>query len=506
MSSDTPPNESAQDIQVRLKPILGVEPKYYLAAIYLVIVLAVLFGLLVAPGLTHPGTRVTVTSTPPGAAVFYAGKHYGTTPLTAFFPEGKAPLQVSKPGFEPVTQDYASGNNLAFSLFLPRTDTVTATLKASSSDSVARRYQTEVGRWSLAIPFSSVYRFPPLYTSFVADARAAGWEPTKIKAFLLDLRPSVADPQMYVDYGRALGLWAADASAPEGLETQFKLWEPLVGGSSDRLALWLLANQTKPLRDRETTDQSDWLKARITGFQDSLKANLTPAFAPAPGALKAGGSVFRGIGAASFLWGSTGTTFSLPTEPPFLVPVPAATPSFWIADAEVTQGQFAAFTAARSEWAPAGRDALVAAGKADAEYLKSWADGKPLAPTEPVASVSWYAAQAYVEWLNTTGQVPAGKKAILPTDYQWEAAARAPSGLTMVNQGVWEWTASSYAPADALVWTGAEVTNTQGAYARSIKGGVLVAKGSVKAGDRAGWPAGQTMPTLGFRVALIGAP
>lgn len=506
MSSDTPPNESVQDIQVHLKPFLGVEPKYYLAAIYLVIVLAVLFGLLVAPGLTHPGTRVTVTSTPPGAAVFYAGKHYGTTPLTAFFPEGKAPLLVSKPGFEPVTQDYSSGNNLVFSLFLPRTDTVTASLKPTSSDSVAVRYRTEVGRWALAIPFSSVYRFPPLFTSFAADAQAAGWDAAKIKAFLLELRPSVADPQMYVDYGRALGLWAADASAPEGLESQFKLWEPLLGGASDRLALWILANQTKPLRDRETTDQSDWLKARIAGVQDSLKANLTPAYAPAPGSLKAGGSAFRGIGAASFLWGSTGTTFSLPTEPPFQVPVAASTGAFWMAESEVTQGQFAAFTAARPEWAPAGRDALVAAGKADADYLKSWADGKPSAPGEPVASVSWYAAEAYVAWLNATGQVPAGKRAVLPNDFQWEAAARAPSAVSMLNQGVWEWTASSFDPADALVWTTAEGTTQDGAYARSIKGGVQVAKGSIKAGDRAGWPAGQTMPTLGFRVALVGAP
>lgn len=506
MSQDTPPEDPVQDIQVRLKPLFGIQPKYYLAGLYSIIVLAVLFGVLVWPGIAHPGTEVTVTSTPPGAAVFFGEKHYGTTPLKAFLPEGKAALVVTKPGFVAQTQEYSSGNNLFLSAFLPRTAAVAVDLKPVSDGSVAEHYAAEIGRWSLALPFSSTYRFPPLYSGLATDARAAGWDDAKIKEFLLALRPTVADPQMYLDYGRALGLWGPEASAPEGLETQFTLWAPLVGGPSDRLALWLLANQTKPLRDRESTasEMSDWFKAKVSGFQDSLKASVTPTFGPAPGALRAGSS-YRGVGAATFLWGAVGTTFSLPTEPPFQLPVPVATPAFWIGDAEVTQAQFAAFTAANPQWAPAARDALVSQGKADADYLKDWVDGRPSAPAEPVSSVSWYAAQAYVGWLNATGQVPGGKKAVLPTDTQWEAAARSPAGAGLLNQGVWEWTASAYAPGDTLVGAEASLGPVE-AYARSLKGGVGVGKGSIQAGDRAGWPASGTMPTLGFRVALIGAP
>jgi len=501
MSSDTPPIESVQDIQVRLKPFLGVKPKYYLAGIYALAVLALLFALLVLPGLTHPGTRATITSTPSGAEVTWAGKHWGTTPATVFFPEGKAVLTVSKPGFQPSTRDFSSGNNVFLSLLFPRTDAVSVKLEAASPDSVSDRYRTEVGRWALAAPFTSDYRFPPWFTRFVEDARVSGWEPDRIKTFLLGLRASVADPQMYLDYGRALGLWGPKDGVPENLETQFNLWAPLVGGPSDRLALWLLANQTKPVRDREVTEPSDWWKARVTGFQASLKDAVAPTFGTAPGAVKTSLGSFRGVASATFLWGSVGTAFSLPTEAPFALPVPVSTSAYWLADAEVTQTQFAAFVAANPAWAPAARDSLISAGKADEGYLAGWTD-KPAAPAEPVASVSWYAAQAYVAWVNATGLVPTGKKAVLPDDFQWEAAARSAGGPSLLNQGVWEWTASAWYPGQSLVWTSSVPADPQ-AYARSLKGGLQNAKGSVKPGDRAGWPAAGSTPGLGFRLALV---
>ena len=310
---------------------------------------------------------------------------------------------------------------------------------------------------------------------------------------------------MYLDYGRALGLWGPYASPPEGLEAQFNLWKPLVGSSSDRLAFWLLANQTKPIRDREVAEPSDWWKARVNGFQDSLKAATTPALGTAPGAVRTSLGSFHGVPSATFLWGSLGTSFPLPTEPPFEVPVPVTTTPFWIADAEVTQDQFAAFLAANPSWAPSGRDALIAAGKADNDYLAGWNSAQAPSPKDPVVSVSWYAAQAYVDWANAKGLIPGGKKAILPDDFQWEAAARSPGGAGLVNQGVWEWTASAWYPGQSLVWE-ASVPRDPAAYARSLKGGVQNSKGSVKPGDRAGWPAAGATLGLGFRLALVGTP
>src|SRR6516164_7081960 len=121
MNAEPQSPESVEDIQVRLKPLFGVAPKHYLAVIYGIAILAILFSLLLLPGLVNPGTLVTVTSSPSGAAVTWHGRHWGTTPLTVFLPEGEGDLTVSKPGFQPVTKPFTSGGSLFLSLFLPRT-------------------------------------------------------------------------------------------------------------------------------------------------------------------------------------------------------------------------------------------------------------------------------------------------------------------------------------------------------------------------------------------------
>ena len=76
--------------------------------------------------------------------------------------------------------------------------------------------------------------------------------------------------------------------------------------------------------------------------------------------------------------------------------------------------------------------------KSDGEWVVFTATGlQPLDPQKPVRHISYYEADAFARWA----------KARLPTEAEWETAARQKAAaFSNLDTEVWQWTASSYGP------------------------------------------------------------
>ncbi len=168
--------------------------------------------------------------------------------------------------------------------------------------------------------------------------------------------------------------------------------------------------------------------------------------------------------------------------------------SFALADRLVTQGEFAAFIAdagyRRPElWLSDGWDRVRAEGWQAPLYWTLDAAGRPqsvfgLHGAQPwraddaLCHISFFEAAAYAEW--------AGAR--LPTEFEWEAAARsAPAGaLHGLFGSVWQWTRSSYDPYPRFRPLGGVVAEYNGKFMV----GQIVLRGSSRA-----TPAGHARPS-----------
>lgn len=119
---------------------------------------------------------------------------------------------------------------------------------------------------------------------------------------------------------------------------------------------------------------------------------------------------------------------------------------YWMARTPTTHGQFAAFVAATAIRTTAEEDgwAWVWMGEASGWNRVEGANWRhPLGPgsdpgdlsAHPVVSIGFHDARAYCDWLNrqASAGLPADHHFRLPTEAEWEKAARGPDGR------IWPW-------------------------------------------------------------------
>ena len=130
--------------------------------------------------------------------------------------------------------------------------------------------------------------------------------------------------------------------------------------------------------------------------------------------------------------------------------------SYWIGKTEVTNAQFRPFVEGDGY---TNRDYWTAAGWAWQQENKLtqpayWNEAQWNGDTQPVVGVSWFEAVAYCRWLSKQ----TGHEFRLPSEAEWEKAARGPDGL------IWPWGNTWEAGRSNSSEAGVKQTTTVGQY------------------------------------------
>ncbi|MDR2101001.1 MAG: PEGA domain-containing protein, partial [Treponema sp.] len=155
-----PPEETLPEDQVKLKPLLGIRPGVYLAWLYGFIILGILFFVFLYPGLAYPGSLLSLSSAPRGAAVRVDGVYRGTAPGDFFVPRGKHKIEMILPGFEPFQTETDLGSRLFASRFFPLRKSIHGELGLTRPAEVFSGAAADYAAWSFAGEPTATYQIP----------------------------------------------------------------------------------------------------------------------------------------------------------------------------------------------------------------------------------------------------------------------------------------------------------------------------------------------------------
>jgi formylglycine-generating enzyme required for sulfatase activity len=535
------------DITVHLKPILGIRPGLYLTWLYAAAAVVIVFFILFYPGLHSRGAFLAVSTYPDKVTVKVDGVYAGSAPCTIFLKHGARTVELTKPYYSPVALTENVRGRVFATLLIPDTSRISQRLSVSDLDGLLS--------WSL-----SDFQKNPEIPQIISDAsKAVSDDSSRLKMYdFLDNSAKYVSPgSQYIASEaqlRELLTSAIRASSLGGFLSPSS-WVQFIEDSIhvkqkyDNVGSWLLLTLN---RDKaEKLSGTDWIQQYLASYRDKMSKYYQGRFPPSAGSggrlLVVQGESFREVPAGELTMGRDDNVDSLGKMVDRLLPHPVAVESFYLGETEVTNREFAAFVAQNPQWSPANAGALIASGEANEQYLADWANAKPPAGKDdlPVTSVSFFAANAYCDWLTKYVQaVLPGYAARLPYESEWEWAARGglrgvpfplggkpgaavfyhkgingPSragasepngyGLRDMAGNVWQWCLDSYAPSAYLLSSLDPALNAsyEKAYApgpdRVVRGGSWNNQSEqITVFTRGSQPAEWSTPYLGFRVAL----
>ena len=529
-----------ENISVKLKPIIGISPRTYVPAAWVLIMSFIIFILLILPGIRKNGTELTVLSVPADAQVIFNGIRIGSTGQVVFAARGTGELVVSKPGFVDFREERTIRGRIFASRIFPRKETIVVRLNPEKDFNAVKSGIEDYTAWVGTGPAIDAYAIPPSLTLAVRDYISSGKATREHLVIARQTLPLGIDERHLADILRSEILLAGNG-APVHADSLVAL----IGAAAEAIDdSPVIAEGISLMIDSERLDglglsgitesQAEEVSGILQSyslFYDETRRSYSS------GELVSGGISFTGFKALNAPVGDIEVVSEGYTARSGASPAIVGTRGFYMAKREITNNEFSVFLNARPDWSVDNREKLIGEGLADKSYLADWSAAGPAPGTgrKPVTGISWYAAGAYTRWFTERYLTGRDLEARLPTGNEWEIAARmndepdntselpaslldadgATTGLIGIRGmggNVREWCSDPYFhyANRFLTSDGSSAfpdAGNAGNTPRTVRGGAFIdSKLPYPAAVRGSLPPDQTSPVIGFRLVISEPP
>ncbi|MFP4383277.1 MAG: SUMF1/EgtB/PvdO family nonheme iron enzyme [Spirochaetia bacterium] len=492
----------AEEERVKLKPVLGVEPGIYLTIIYSILILAVIFFLVIFPGMRNHGSVLIINSQPAGASVIVDGVRVGSTPYRGFVSSGSHQLTVSKHFFESSEQNITVKGRVPGSLLFPRKRRVFIQLDLTDPEAYVRYSFKEFSSWAMTGESTFRYPVPLVLTDTAADFVGAGAGGSPFLELLIqESVQNITSKWLFADLVEGSAIAAGDSLILTG-NGLAELVQKFIHVHKD----YTIPSAVSSYLESELEAMDKLEKALALNDQAQEEPEVFPENSRTRMAITVGEKFnFSLVPGGNLKSGERGRSF----------------PDFYMLETEITREQYMMFLRENPQWQRDNIPELIAGGFVTNDYLSDFQEWEKQ-QNIPAAFISRYAAEAFCSWLNRKyGNELSGFSVRLPDEWEWEYAAllngavESPEeaalspvteysagelSLSGMSGGVWEWCGNWYFPTPPL---NEKMKTVLPGVAASVRGGSWANNGEVKPTARGNQPPFWCTPFLGFRPVLI---
>jgi formylglycine-generating enzyme required for sulfatase activity len=440
---------------ISFKPIGGIRPGVYLFAGYAAVLLLILFFLLVFPGLRNPYSRVSFASEPWGTAVRMDDVYIGTTPFTFDVQEGAHRFTFVLPGFDEKNLDADIKARFFASLLFPKKMKIQETMKTNDPVNAFVLGAQSFSQWSFAGESTAVFQHP-------MDLSAA--------AYRIGFVENQYDRTNIQEILKASARFAATKTAARDIIRSKMIIDNAGKALSPLSAITSIKNIAEYLSEAEG---ASFLLTSLLP-EEHVSAMIGSAWYAEESGKNSEKTAFT-IYEESVLNVKNLSFWKIPANNVQFYRERFSN-DFWIAENYITKTDWNAFVSENPQWSADNIDSLIAEGLVGDAYLLKIDDSRYPEPAVP--GISWFAAKAYCDWLESSLNNSAEYQGNgvtyevrLPTEIEWEYAAFY-NGRSLANtaDSFWEWCEDPFVPLNNFP-ASSEAINLVSSPKRSLRGG-----------------------------------